>query len=73
MRRWRIVPGSAADGSLVTDLDLPDAVWISLAIRDDQPLAVTGRTRLRAGDQILALTDPDEPDCAAHLFTAADT
>jgi len=73
MRRWRIVPGSPADGSLVIDLDLPDEVWISLAIRDDQPLAVTGRTRLQAGDQILALTDPDEPDCAAHLFTSAGT
>lgn len=69
LSRWQIAPGSAADGSLVADLDLPDEVWISLAIRNDQPLPVTARTRLQAGDQILALTDTTRPDAAAHLFT----
>lgn len=71
--RWQIAPGSAADESLVADLALPDEVWISLVIRDDQPLPVTAPTRLLAGDQIVALTDPARPDSAAHLFTRPDS
>lgn len=69
LRRWRIAAGAAADGTTVDDLDLPEEVWVSLVIRDDQPLPVTGATRLQAGDQILALTDRNQPDAAAHLFT----
>jgi cell volume regulation protein A len=71
MRRWRIEQGAAADGTLVADLDLPDSVWIVLALREDRPMPVSGTTRLRAGDQLLALTDPEEPDAAAELFGAA--
>jgi hypothetical protein len=33
-------------------------VWISFVIRDNQLVPVGGATTLRAGDEILALTDP---------------
>jgi hypothetical protein len=69
LRRYLVVAGSAADGRTVGDLDLGEDVWISLVIRDGQPVAVQGATTLRAGDEILALTDPDHTPDPAAVFT----
>jgi NhaP-type Na+/H+ and K+/H+ antiporter len=52
------------------DLQIGETAWISLVIRDDQPIPVRGSTTLQAGDEILALTDPERgPDLTA-TFTA---
>jgi potassium/hydrogen antiporter len=69
LRRYLVVAGSAADGRTVGDLDLGEDVWISLVIRDGQPVAVQGATTLRAGDEILALTDPEHTPDPAAVFT----
>jgi NhaP-type Na+/H+ and K+/H+ antiporter len=45
-------------------------VWISFVIRDDQLVPVNGATTLRAGDEILALTDPERGPDLAPIFTA---
>jgi potassium/hydrogen antiporter len=59
-RRFRVAPGSEADGHRIEDLtNLPGDVWVSFLIRDQQLVAVNGETRLRAGDEALVLADPD--------------
>ena len=50
--------GSPADGTRIADLsELPQEAWISLAVRDNRLLPITGGTELRAGDEILVLAD----------------
>lgn len=70
IRRHRVRSGSPADGTAVADLGLPERAWITLLIRDDQPVPVLGETTLHRGDEVLLLTDPDDPaDDAGDLFT----
>jgi len=45
-------------------------VWISLVIRDGQLVPVQGSTMLRAGDEILALTDPGRTPDLTPVFTS---
>jgi potassium/hydrogen antiporter len=58
LRRHVVAAGSPADGCRIGDLEVGEDVWISFVIRDDQLVPVRGSTILRAGDEILALTDP---------------
>ncbi|NMI01058.1 potassium/proton antiporter [Pseudonocardia sp. K10HN5] len=68
-RRYRIVPGAPADGRSVRDLHLGHDIWISLVVRDGHPVQVRGDTRLRAGDEVLVLVDPEATRDPAPLFT----
>jgi len=70
LRRHVVAPGSPADGCRIGDLKGGEDLWISFVIRDDQPVPVRGSTVLRAGDEILALTDPERGPDLAPIFTA---
>jgi cell volume regulation protein A len=70
LRRHIVAAGSPADGCTIGDLAVGEDVWISLVIRDGQPVPVQGSTTLRAGDEILALTDPERAANLAPVFTA---
>ena len=70
LRRYLVVAGSPADGRAIGELDLGEDAWISLVIRDGQLVPVQGSTTLRAGDEILALTDPEHTPDLAPVFTA---
>jgi potassium/hydrogen antiporter len=64
-----VAAGSLADGSRTGDLDVGEDFWISIVIRDDQLVPVSGSAILRAGDEILALTDPERGPDLAPIFT----
>lgn len=69
VQRVVVRSGAPADGCAVTDLDLGEHAWVSLAIRDGRLLRVSGSTHLRAGDEVLLLTDPNETsDDLSELF-----
>jgi cell volume regulation protein A len=70
LRRHVVDPDSPADGRRIGDLDVGEDVWISFVIRDDQLVPVGGGTTLRAGDEILALTDPERGPDLSPIFTA---
>lgn len=73
VHRLTIAAGSPADGASLAELaDLSDEVWVSFAIRDGELLPVRGDTRLRAGDEILALAPPDLGSQLAAVFTGPD-
>ncbi len=65
-RRVHVAAGSPADGSTVGTLDIGESAWISMVSRDGALLRVRGSTSLRAGDEVLALTD--EPERLIQLF-----
>ena len=62
LHRLTVAAGSPADGSTIEALDLGEDGWISLVNRDGRMLQVRGTTRLKAGDVVLTLAEPD-----AHL------
>jgi cell volume regulation protein A len=70
LRRLVVAPGSPADGTRIGDLGTGEDVWISFVIRDQQPVPVRGSTTLYAGDEILALTDPERDPDLSPIFTA---
>jgi cell volume regulation protein A len=59
LRRFRVEPGSAADGTAIGDLPLGENLWISLVSRAGRVVPVARDTTLQAGDEVLALADPD--------------
>jgi cell volume regulation protein A len=67
--RQVVAAGSAADGCRIADLAVGEDVWISFVIRDDQLVPVRGSTTLHAGDEILALTDPERGPDLTPIFT----
>jgi cell volume regulation protein A len=70
LRRHVVAAGSPADGRRIADLDLGEDAWISLVIRDGQLVPVTGATTLRAGDEVVALADPERAPDLTPVFTA---
>lgn len=70
LRRYVLAPRAPADGRTIGDLDLSESSWVLLVIRSGQLLPTAGSTRLRAGDEVLLLTDPQRPGEAARLFRA---
>jgi cell volume regulation protein A len=71
LRRYLVAAGSPADGRTIGELDLGEDAWISLVIRHGQLVPVQGSTRLRAGDEVLVLTDPERTPDLAPVFSAA--
>ena len=68
-RRHLVAAGSRAYGCRIGDLEVGEDVWISFVIRDDQLVPVRGATILRAGNEILALTDPERGSDLTPIFT----
>jgi cell volume regulation protein A len=68
LQRYRVAEGSPAHDSAIADLPLGDGAWISLVIRQGHLVPARSDTRLRAGDEVLALTDPLRGDDYRELF-----
>ena len=70
--RQLVEPGSPAEGrSLSQLLDLLDGTWIQAIVRDASLVPVRSATVLQAGDEVLILLDPDQPDAQVlALFTS---
>jgi cell volume regulation protein A len=66
LRRYVVAAGSRADGCPLADLDVGESFWVSMVSRDGRLVQLRGDTVLRAGDEVLALTEEaDNPD---HVF-----
>jgi potassium/hydrogen antiporter len=70
LHRYHVVPGSRADGSSIGALPCGEDVWVSLVIRDGNLVTTGTDTILRAGDDVLLLSDPDNAPAIEELFTA---
>jgi cell volume regulation protein A len=70
MHRYRVTPGSPADGTQVGDLLCGEYAWISLIIRNGSLAPVTPETALQPDDDVLLLAAPEEAESLRRLFTA---
>jgi cell volume regulation protein A len=67
--RFVVTAGSTVDGQRISDLHgLPEDVWVSFCLRDQQLVPVTGDTRFQPGDEVLVLADPDLQGRLEELF-----
>jgi cell volume regulation protein A len=71
LRRYVLQAGAPADGTALQDLVLPESSWLSMVIRDGALVPISGQVVLQAGDEIVALSDPESED-PGDLFTRSD-
>lgn len=69
VRRVIVAPGAPADGATVGGLGLGEDTWISLIVREGQPVHVRATTRLAAGDEVILLIDSPGDSRSDELFT----
>jgi cell volume regulation protein A len=70
VHRFTIAGGAPADGRRIDELpDFPEQAWISLIVRNNQPLPVHGHSTLRAGDQLIVTGATDLAAGLAAIFT----
>ena len=68
VRHFRVASGSPAEGAAIGDLALGEDGWVSLVRRGGRSVSLSGRTRLEAGDEVLAFAE----DRADDLFRAPE-
>lgn len=68
VRQYQVGGGSAVVGSSVGHLNLGPDNWVSLVVRDGQPVPGREETVLKVGDEVVVLSDPDEPADLTRLF-----
>ena len=69
LHRYHVTAGAPADGAAIGELPCGEEVWVSLIIRDGNLLTSGSDTKLRAGDDVLVLADPDSGPELDELFT----
>jgi len=70
VHRLTVAAGAPADGRRIEDLpDFPNEAWISLIVRNNQPLQVRGDNTLKAGDQLIITGAVDLTRSLARIFT----
>ncbi|WP_225813561.1 cation:proton antiporter domain-containing protein [Streptomyces spinosus] len=62
VHRYEVQAGAEADQADVHDLGLPDTVWVALVIRNGALLKPGAGTRLKAGDEVVVLTDVESDE-----------
>jgi len=50
--KLKVLPGSAADGKQIAELNLPDDTWIAVLRREGHPIRPGGSTVLKGGDHL---------------------
>jgi len=68
LHRYVVEAGSAADGVSIADLPGGDDIWISLVTRAGRLVPIRGSTQLRAGDEVLAIVDPEDAVTQGQIF-----
>jgi cell volume regulation protein A len=69
VHKLTVMGSSPADGHTVDELSgLPGQAWVSFIVRDGQLVPIQPGTRLRPGDDVLVLADPDLHDKLTRIF-----
>jgi trk system potassium uptake protein TrkA len=64
----KLPPGAAAVGRSLGELELPPHSVIAAILRKGEMVIPRGAVHLEAGDEVLAIVDPDEAPALARLF-----
>ncbi|MDQ6656839.1 MAG: cation:proton antiporter [Actinomycetota bacterium] len=69
VHQFTVAAGSPADGNTLRELSaLAVDMWITMLVRNQKPIAVTGSTVLRAGDNLLVMADAREKAVLVATF-----
>jgi potassium/hydrogen antiporter len=73
VRRYVVAPDSRVAGQPIRDVPMGDHSWISLILRDGEPVPPRGTMELQAGDELLLLAEPEDATRLRRLFETART
>ena len=65
---YEVAPGSPADGAVVADMDLPEDLLLGAVVHDGVPEIARGRSKLAAGDHVVAFAMPSAAERVGSLF-----
>ena len=65
---YEVAPGSVADGAVVSEMDLPEGVLLGAVVHGDTTEIARGRSRLVAGDHVVAFAMPTGAERIGRLF-----
>ena len=68
LRRFVVAAGSRAAGHALSELPLSDSGWVSLIVREGEPVSARGSTVLEPGDLVIVLADPPDHEKLQRLF-----
>jgi cell volume regulation protein A len=68
VQRYVVAAGSRAVGEAIRDLPLGEHTWVSVVLRDGDPLEAHGSHRFAPGDEVLLLGDSGDATGLRHLF-----
>jgi cell volume regulation protein A len=71
IQRVVVAESSPAAGARIRDLELSDA-WVGLIVREGEPLQARGTTKLRPGDELLVVSNPELMSHVEWLFEAPE-
>jgi potassium/hydrogen antiporter len=69
-REFTVGAGSRAENAELRTLPLGKNVWVTLVVRDGAAVAPRGSLRLRAGDRLVLLTEPQDTPVLVRLFAS---
>ncbi|MEZ5348331.1 MAG: Trk system potassium transporter TrkA [Microthrixaceae bacterium] len=65
---YEVAPGSVADGAVVSEMDLPEGVLLGAVVHGDTTEIARGRSKLVAGDHVVAFAMPTGAERIGRLF-----
>jgi cell volume regulation protein A len=68
LRRFVVGAGSRAAGLALRDVPLSDHGWVSLIVRDGEPVPARGSTVLEPGDEVLVVADAPDQEALRRLL-----
>jgi cell volume regulation protein A len=69
-QEFTVATGSRADNSELRTLPLGRNAWVTLVVRNGAAVAPRGSLRLRAGDRLVLLTEPEDTPVLERLFAS---
>lgn len=66
--RYTVASDSRAAGDPIRELPLGDRAWISMLVRDGEPMQPRGSTVLEAGDQVVVHVETEDERALRRLF-----
>ncbi len=65
---FEVFEGSAADGAIVAEMNLPSDVLLGAVVRDGKAEIARGRSELRRGDHVVVFAMPASAGRIGQLF-----
>ena len=68
LHRFVVKAGARAAGQALSELPLSDSAWISMIVREGEPVPARGGTELEPGDAVLVVADEADHEKLQRLF-----